>query len=153
MLTARCGSCRQLGLIDVPYRNEMEKSHPHRACGVGLGAGSWDSATQTRDSVATPRDRLAKSGSLYTQTHGTLLRLRFDSEMRVTAPAREGRKEGAKHIKTECQSADLLMVNYCEQVVHSRYISWDSSPWPANGRRAHRPAGTVVGPVTRGRDI
>ena len=30
--------------------------------------------------------------------------------------------------------------------------SWDSSPWPANGRRAHRPAGTV-GPVTRGRDI
>jgi len=24
----------------------------------------------------------------------------FDSEIRVTAPAREGRKEGAKHIKT-----------------------------------------------------
>ena len=67
-------------------------------------------------------------------------------------PGREGRKAPST-IKTECQSADLLMVNYCEQVVHSRYISWDSSPWPANGRRAHRPAGTVVGPVTRGRDI
>ena len=34
------------------------------------------------------------------------------------------------------------MGNYCEQVVHSRYIQlWDSSPWPANGRRAHRPPG------------
>ena len=30
--------------------------------------------------------------------------------------------------------------------------SWDSSPWPANGHRAHWAAGTV-GPVTRGRDI
>ena len=44
------------------------------------------------------------------------------------------------------------MGKYCEKVVHSRYVQRDSSPWSANGRRAHRPAGTV-GPVTRGRDI
>ena len=30
--------------------------------------------------------------------------------------------------------------------------SWDFSPRPVNGRRAHRAAGTA-GPVTRGRDI
>ena len=31
---------------------------------------------------------------------GTAYRLRFDSEIRVTAPPGERRKEGAKHIKT-----------------------------------------------------
>ena len=36
MLTARCGSCRQLGLIDVPYRNEMGKSPIHAA------RAAWD---------------------------------------------------------------------------------------------------------------
>ena len=137
----------------LPKRNG-EKSHPRRACGVGLGAGSWDSATQTRDSVAR-RDRLAKSGSLYTQTHGTLLRLRFDSEMRVTAPARDaGGKEGRRQAHKNIMPHQPIYL--WEITVNKSFIavtsSWDSSPWPANGRRAHRPAGTV-GRGTRGRGI
>ena len=91
-------------------------------------------------------------------THEPRLRF-FDSVICecdcITAPAEEG-KEGRRqaHKKHKAISADLLMGNYCEQVVHSHYrSSWDSSPLLAGQRsRAHRPAGTV-GPVTRSRDI
>ena len=49
-------------------------------------------------------------------------------------PGREGRKAPKAYGHTAIP-ADLLMGNYCEQVVHSRYVQLDSSPWPANGRR------------------
>ena len=65
-------------------------------------------------------------------------------------PGREGRNKAPRTYGHTAIPADLLMGNYCEQVVHSRYVQLDSSPWPANGRRAHWAAGTV-GPVTRGR--
>jgi hypothetical protein len=68
-------------------------------------------------------------------------------------PGREGRKAPRTYAHTAIP-ADLLMGNYCEQVVHSRYIHWDSSPRAAGwssvaGRRGRSPAvGTYEGWMT-----
>ena len=73
----------------------------------------------------------------------------------ITAPAEEGRKEGAKHIK----SIKPYQLIYLWETTVNKSFTAITDPagtpahcWPVNGRQAHRPAGTV-GPVTRSRDI
>ena len=76
----------------------------------------------------------------------------------MTAPAREGRKEGEKTYAHTGIPADLLMGNYCEQLVHSRYVqlglpahSRSTVAWPTGrqGPSGRSPAvGTYEGWVT-----
>ena len=53
----------------------------------------------------------------------------------------EGFKEGAKHCKNMMPYRPI----YLWEITVNKFFtaitsSWDSNPWPANGRRAHRPA-------------
>ena len=71
--------------------------------------------------------------------HRTFIRPCFDFVIRVTAPAREGRKEGAKG-QAHKNIMPYRPIYLWEMTVHNLFTavapSWDSSPRLVNGRRA-----------------
>ena len=82
-------TCR-LGALATPHSSTWtRKSRLRPARDARRSWRTFESCERWEDVRGGSRGRAQRRG-----------RLRFDSEMRVTTPAREGREEGPKHIKT-----------------------------------------------------